>query len=474
MKKLLTLVVAGCMVLGSLGTASAVDVKVKGQWWFHYGYASNAALVDQSETGKHADRFRARQRIRTQIEFIADENLSAMLNFEHNSHWGDTNKGGNGPANTYGAIDADNGSFVVKHAYLNWTIPNTQIQTRFGMQGISMPAVAGANPVLNADVAGITVAAQLTPEIGLTAFWARPYDREHNTTTNQTNGQNSLDEVDVFGVVLPIKTDVVRVSPWGAIALIGKDSEWYGNGRNYSSMGVPTQARRNSDFDSTGWGWWAGVSFELPVIDPFFVNIDAMMGGLETGDGDYDAFGWYVAADIGYKFSWGTTSVIGVYSSGDKDTDDYGQLPIISGDSGWNLGGPSGSFYGFGGASWRRYDGYISDSGQGLWGLGFKIANVSFVENLKHSLLAMYYGGTNEGDSQNNRRTVRDFTTNTRTLMTSDHAWEVSLLNEYKVNQNLSFRFDIGYIQLELGDQWKDKDDTKGNVYSGIGIQYSF
>ena len=96
------------------------------------------------------------------------------------------------------------------------------------------------------------------------------------------------------------------------------------------------------------------------------------------------------------------------------------------------------------------------------------------MDNLKHTLLGMWYGGTNAGDTQPNRRSVRDFTPNNRKLVTSDHAWEITLLNEYKMNDNLAFRFDIGYIQLELGDQWADKDDTKGNFFSGIGVQYSF
>ncbi|SBW02825.1 putative Porin [uncultured delta proteobacterium] len=469
-------------------------MKVNGQWWFWYSYATNPLLVKKDDTGKHADRVRARQRTRVQIQFIADENLSALLNLENNIHWGDSGKG-TGPANSYGAINADNSTFVIKRAHLDWTIPNTQVKTRMGVQGINLPGASIWNPVLNADVAGVSVSNQFTPEFGLTAFWARPYDRNYYDDTTQADGKNELDDMDVFGVILPIKTDVVRFSPWAIAAVIGKDSDFFSNKLNYNGASInsvaATQPTWNpagtavtkagkaaiaakGDRDDQAYGWWIGTTFELPVLDPFFVKLDGMYGRVDTGDSDYDMSGWMVAGDIGYKFSFGSLSAIGFYSSGNDDDDDFGQLPIISADGAFNM---SNALYGLAGASWRRWDGYLSNTGQGMWGMGIKIADVSFVDNLKHTLTGMWYGGTNKGDSVDNKRSVRAGANNTfgeRQLTTSDHAWEVNLVNEYKVNENLSFRFDVGYIQLELGDSWTDKDDTKGNFLTGVGVQYMF
>ncbi|MCC8193615.1 MAG: outer membrane homotrimeric porin [Deltaproteobacteria bacterium] len=500
MKKLITLVVAGCMVLGSLGAASAVDVKVSGQWWFHYGYYSNALLVDKSDSGKHADRTRARQRVRTQIEFIADENLSAMLNLETNMHWGDTDKGSGGPNNTYGGLDADNATFFIKRAHLDWTLPNTQVKTRMGIQGIAMPSVVFGNPVMNADVAGVSVSTQFTPELGLTFYWARPYDRTYYDDA-QNDGNNDLDDMDLFGIMLPIKTDVIRATPWAMFALIGKDSGFYGtqgddtvginaagniaiipgnyaaNAYNYNRGQRRWNGNRldTSRMDSQTYGWWAGTTLELPILDPFFVKIDGMVGGVETGVSEYDMFGWMVAADIGYKFSWGALSLQGFYSSGDKDDDDLGQLPIISADGEFATGG-----YGFGSHDWRRFDSMLSNTGQGMWGIGLKVADVSFVDNLKHTLIAMYYGGTNKGDSWTNKRRPGDGIQKTgdrfsgNTLMTSDRAYEVNLLSEYKVNENLALKLDFAYIWLDLGDSWKDSGDTTGSFVTGIGVRYQF
>lgn len=471
--------------------ASAIDVKVNGQFWGYYSYASNPGLVDNNETGYHGDRTRARQRMRVQIQFIADENLSALLNFENNIEYGDSTNG-YGAKSTYGALNADANTFGIKRAHLDWTVPGTQLKTRWGVQGIAMPGVAYQNPVFTADVAGISVSNQFTPNIGLTAFWVRPF----SGAADQDDFNTSYDDMDVFGVSLPIKTDIINVNPWGMFAFIGKDSEYYTNATNYNGSslggkapslgivggapgiiaGTPSQL---GEFDGTTYGWWLGTTIELPVLDPFFVKLDAIVGGLETGDSDYDATGWYVSGDIGYKFSFASLSVTGFYSSGNDGEDDYGQLPIIGNDGAFNMKGDYA--YGLGASNdWRRYDGYLTGSGQGMWGLGLKLTDLSFVNNLTHAFVAMYYGGTNSGDSVDNTRSVADLSGSAYTkrgqyqLTTSDHAWELTLVNKYQVNQNLAFRFDVGYIQLELGDSWADKEDTKGNFVTGVGVQYMF
>ena len=68
-------------------------------------------------------------------------------------------------------------SFAVQNPI--WIVPSTQVQIRMGMQGIAMPGFVADNPVMNADVAGVAASAVLTPEVGLTVFWARPYDRDY-------------------------------------------------------------------------------------------------------------------------------------------------------------------------------------------------------------------------------------------------------------------------------------------------------
>ncbi len=473
MKKLITLVVAGCMVLGSLGTAAAVDVKVSGQWQFAWGYLSNNGLTKNSKTGSHEDRTRARQRINLQTQFIADENLSAMLGLEI----GDLNWGNGG-----GRLDADaTDQIKVKSAYVDWTLPNTQIKTRIGIQGLRMPWVVAGNPVMDADVAGITVSSQLTPELGLTVFWARPFDKTWSDD-GQTGGKNLHDEMDMFGFMLPIKTDVVRATPWAMLALVGKDSDWYGDGgvgyivgANGTGAGRGRAPINRNKMDGEGYAWWAGTTFELPILDPFFVKIDAMMGGLDNGDSDSDQFGYFLSGDIGYKFSWGRLSAIGWYSSGDDDVDDRGTIPVISDDNGFFM-----TSYGMQGKYSRGWDAALSVNGIGLWGMGLQLADVSFIDKLTHTARFMYMGGTNKGDAINGRLNVRDITStgvsgfNGGYLMTSDRAYEIDLRSIYQVTKELQVGLDLAYLWLDLGDSWDNKDDTKGSFNATVGLQYMF
>ncbi|CAK7052757.1 MAG: hypothetical protein DELT_03020 [Desulfovibrio sp.] len=308
-----------------------------------------------------------------------------------------------------------------------------------------------------------------------------------------------MDDMDIFGVMLPIKTDVVRATPWAILALIGKDSDYFTtekvskrfnavtgkyemdplNGVGHTAGAYTTAGSgRGRGFinpdkvDSTVWAWWAGSTFELPILDPFFVKIDAMMGGIETGDDDSDSFGYLVSADIGYKFSFGALSAIGWYASGDKDKDERGIMPMISSDGGFKP-----TRYGSAGTTGRSWDRLITENGLGMWGIGLQLANVSFVENLTHTARVMYMGGTNEGDSVD-RRTVRsaakDSLFGNSFLMSSDRAWEINLLNEYKVSQNLKLGLDFAYVWLDLGDHWVDKDDTEGSLATMLSLTYSF
>ncbi len=470
MKKLITLVVAGCMVLGALGTAAAVDVKMSGRYQFAWAYISNNTLTKAGDTGKHQDRLRARQRMNIVTEFIADENVSALLNIEV----GDLEWGGRG-----GTIDADSrDALKLKRAHLDWILPNTQIKTRFGIQGIAMPAIVAGNPVMNADVAGVTVSSQFTPEVGLTVFWARPFDS--NTWDTEENGKNQLDEMDVFGIMLPIKTDFVRATPWVMGALIGKDSGYYGDNGIGAIKGSTGTARGRApinyrNMDSQGYAWWAGTTFELPILDPFFVKIDAMMGGLDNGDSDSDQFGYFLAGDIGYKFSWGRLSAIGWYSSGDEDYDDRGTIPIVSDDDGFFM-----TNYGMQGKYSRGFDAALSVNGVGLWGVGIQLADVSFVDKLKHTARFVYMGGTNSEDGWGNRARPDTHTAtlgggfNGGYLFTSDRAYEINLRNQYQVTKELELGLDLSYLWLDLGKTWDNDDDTKGSFNATIGLQYRF
>ena len=215
MKKLMTLALAAGMLLGAATGASAIDFKAKGQWLMGFA-AGDGALVSHKKADKASnhnkaadtdDTFSAMQRLRLQLDAVASEALSGTVYFEIGDQtWGQNASGG--------ALGADSNSVVeLKNAYIDWMVPNTDLKFRMGIQAITMPNVAGGSAVLDDDAAGIVANYQFNENVGLTAFWARPYNDngDYNGDYNGHNGEmytNYMDNMDMFAVLLPLTFDL--------------------------------------------------------------------------------------------------------------------------------------------------------------------------------------------------------------------------------------------------------------------------
>ena len=469
MKRLSVLLLAVCFVFGSLSRAAAIDVKVKGRWQFSYGYYGNYSLYDGDKgPGNKMDPFQARMRARTQVEFIASETLRSVLQFEI----GTQNFGQPG----FTALDADGKDIKVKHAFIDWTIPNTKTSLRMGVQPMKMPGLIAGNFVYNNDIAGVMASTEFTPEVALTAFWARPYDAYPAV---DAKGKR-FDEMDLFGFTLPVKTQFVRATPWAMIGSVGANSGYYEN--SYNATYAPGYDAANRYGQSLA--WWAGLSFELPTLDPFIVQVDGMYGSL-SGKDNRGTSGYYLAMLLGYKWNWGTTSLVGWYASGDDGEwgkDDMGRIPVVSADGGFEMG-----TRGFAGYAISRDHG-ISGLGSGIWGLGIRIDNVSFIDNLTHGFHANYVRGTNSGErigpdsplylsssSSADYGRINASSDHYAYLISTDSAWDFMLINTYKVSDNFNIGLDLSYTRMDLSkqrsSQWKDTADAYAGV---INFAYTF
>ncbi len=478
MKKLSALLLAVCFVLGSLSSAAAVDVKVKGNWQFSYGYFGNYSFYDGGKgPDNKMDPFQARMRSRTQVEFIASETLRSVLQFEI----GVQNFGQSG----FTALDADGKDIKVKHAFIDWTIPGTKTSLRMGVQPMKMPGLIAGNFVYNNDIAGVMASTEFSPEVALTAFWARPYDafptvdagNVYDERGNRIQKKKRFDEMDLFGFTLPVKTQFVRLTPWAMIGSVGADSGYYNSNYNIAyAQGYDVANRYGQSLI-----WWAGLSFELPTLDPFIVQFDGMYGSL-SGKDNRGTSGYYLALLLGYKWNWGTTSLVGWYGSGDDGEfgkDDMGRIPVVSADGGFEMG-----TRGFAGnrALSRAYG--ISGLGSGTWGLGIRIDNVSFTENLTHGFRAYYVRGTNSGERIGPDSPVYLSTGNKGIsaspdhyayLISTDSAWDFALTNTYKISDNFNIGLDFSYTQLNLSKQRSSQwEDTTGAYAGVLSFQYTF
>lgn len=496
MKKLATLLIAAGLVFGATApAANAIDFKAKGEWVMSFDYGQNGGFTGgHGRTGYNGseDEFEAKQRLRLQLDAVASENLSGTVFFEiGNTTWG---KGEGG-----GALGADDTIVEVRRAYIDWMVPNTELKIRMGLQGMELPSFTmKKSQVFVDDVAGITLSYQFTDNVGATLFWARPYNDNytavtHTRTLDGDNKSNFMDNVDAFGLTIPLTFDGIKVTPWGMIAAIGPNAfgsesydgaqdKWsydsFGNfvGTSKAQMaagllpawGVAGTDLRNANgakLDQYATAWWAGVTADITYFDPFRVAFDFMGGGVQWDDSRLNRAGWMAALLIEYKLDWGIPGILGWYASGDNSNlgDGSERMPYLS------LGNGDNEFsnFAFDGHPYIAREGALSQSMTGTWGVGLRIKDMSFIEDLKHTFRVNLIGGTNDhgilrqlakrgavgGDNP-------DFVSYDGNgygfkglyMTDQDTALEISLHNEYKMYENFTIMLDASYMALWLED----------------------
>ena len=423
MKKLVTLLLAAGLVFGSMTCASAVEFNAKGWWWMAFDYAGGGDFTSKTRQGVNKagsrqqaphlgmDNFEAWNRLMFKLDAKASENLSGTVMFEiGDQFWGQ--------AATGGALGADGTVVEVKNAYIDWTVPNSALKLRMGIQGLALPGFTFESNVFIDDVAAITASYKFNDTVSATAFWARPYNDNH-VQNNNVNGLHSptgfMDNMDMFGLMVPLRFEGVSVTPWIMAASVGPNVlalSANGNAAVTNPRVINPQAGQTwgqfsngmmpAAFASgkTNWnqnyatGIWGGVTGSITAADPWKIGWDVNYGSL-TGNQTYlNRSGWLANALIEYKLDWGTPGLYGWYSSGDDSNVKNGseRMPVISL---VNVGGDSYSNFGFRASPWVNNEGALGGGVVGTWGVGARIKDMSFLEGLSHTLLVNYFGGTN-------------------------------------------------------------------------------
>ena len=490
MKRITTLVLAMAFAFGGISAAQAdgVDVKVKGHWQFAFGWAEgfNDSVHGSTDDNATDDNFIAKQRVRVQSNFIVSEELQGVLMFEiGKSDWG----------TGHARLDGDQTAVKVKRAYLDWVIPQTEVAVRMGLQGMVLPSATGfGNPVLEADVAGITVSAPINDMFAVTAFWARPFD-----AYGHVDGADKWDdEVDMIGLMLPVTGDGWKVTPWAMYMAVGGNSGIYDymfdsqKFATYDTSKANPWTASNSERDNTS-AWYLGGAFELTMFDPLTFGMDVIYGRMNEIDvtgqtmndwsvtGGLEMAGWLVDARIDYAMDWATAGLFGWWGSGDDsdawETGDLGRLPAFANDGG-NF---APTTFGFAGTYGIAEDTYVSGTGTGTWGIGIQLADMSFVEDLSHTLRVAYYRGTNDSNNAEHRGDMLRMSSSDSLYLTDeDQAIEVNFDHQYKIYENLTAVVELGYIHLDTDhDTWNsygnsDRDDTDNAYKAQVMLEYKF
>jgi len=519
MKKLATLLIAAGLVFGASTGASAIDFKASGQWLMSFDYGKNGSFTGgngMTGFGKgKEDEFEAKQRVRLQLDAVASEALSGTLYFEiGNTTWGRADQGG--------ALGADGKIVEVRRAYIDWMPPETDLKVRMGLQGLALPNYTmGKSQVFEDDVAAVTLSYQFNENVGLTAFWARPYNDNYNDVTVEDELGNKyrtgtgkhpgfMDNIDMGGLVLPLTFDGFKITPYFVMAGIGPnalardkvtgkrtdpatgkvvDYDITGlNGVGATSWGqtvsgmlpawgiVGSDGRKYYDVmkDQYATAWWAGLGIDVTYWDPFHVALDFAAGGVSYGKSRMNRAGWGLSLLAEYKLDWGVPGLVAWYYSGDDGDLGNGseRLPYVS------LGNGDNKFsrFAFDGNPYIAREGVIGNSMAGTWGVGLRIRDFSFIEDLKHTFRINYIGGTNSKrvlkklyqhgiarPAANNGGIGVD----SMYLTSLDSALEFGFNTEYKMYENFTVAFDASYIALWLDDSRKTWAQTPMNGVGG-------
>ncbi len=497
MKKISILLISAFLLLAGAHETLAVDYKISGQWIMSFGYGQNGTFEgkykghEQPGWSTGQDNFEATQRVRLKLEAVASENLSGEVHFEMlETTWGQSATGG--------ALGADSSNIVaLKSASIDWLIPDTTLKTRMGLQNITTPAMASGNSVLSDDVAAVVVNGQITDQIGITAFWARPYNDNYqgyqSGDSGPVKGQGYMDNIDAFGLLVPITLDGFSFTPWGMYAAIGPNTFRVGNsssspfanlingigaGSPYYMAGMlPVGGARHKNFADANTGqdgrkltnygnaWWGGLTGSLSMLDPLNLAFDFEYGQVQyENDGRLNRHGWFGSLLLEYKLGWGVPGIYGWYGSGDDSNPANGseRLPALDPNNANNY-----SYFAFDGAPYIERCALIGNNMAGTWGIGARLNNFSFVDSLSHIVRINYMRGTNS-PTMAKKMSLAGLWANGSVLspneiggnaplgmpgvyLTSlDSALELGTTNSYQMYENFTVNLEAGYIALWL------------------------
>ncbi|MBU4524367.1 MAG: outer membrane homotrimeric porin [Desulfomicrobium sp.] len=428
MKRFALVALVAALLFSMVTSASATELKVRGNIDVYGIWSAN--LYDFDSDTSDSDNYSTTQRMRTYFDYVANENLKAVLGLEMDVVWG---VGDSGDWGTDGNTDDP---IELKHAYLAFTFPDTQISVQAGLQYVALPSVFG-NPVFDDDAAAITVSAPINEMFAVTVGYTRGYDGSSSFTKEEGKGN---DDKDMAFIAAPITLDGFSIAPYFGYAWIGENAG----------------TLADADDDSTV--WVLGANAELTMFDPLTFAADLIYGVGENDD--YETKGWYGALAASYKMEMLTATLFTTYFSGaDDDDDEDNYLPTLA--EGWGLTPYIGGVRAFSG-SFDTFSGINADMNLASWVVGLKLAKIQFIDKLTHDLTIAYAMGTNDEDAT-------DADGDSYAFNEEDSAWEIYFVNKYMIYENLAAINELGYFAPDFDD--RDEDDS---YFATVGFQYKF
>ena len=500
MKKLLTLLLAAGMIVSAVNGASAVEMKVSGNWLTSFSFTNNLygedGLVDYKKgDGKGSGHFNAAQRVRINFDMVASESLSGRVQLQAANGeaspgyytWGSGSTGGSGKAVT------------ARLAYLDWFIPSTDVLVRMGRQGTAMSSYTFGSPVFAGVIDGVVVNAPINDMVGVTFSWLRP-----NATINRWDKPYTAhSSIDLAYLSVDVAADGFKLTPWGMIGFVGSNaaegisvdnkgnvvrpgSSYFGEAGTVvdfdgfdRTTGKPVLVDADGNVvaakyvDSRTLLYWVGIGGELTLFDPFKFTADFVYSG-NNADGYAERDGWYAALGAEMKTSFATPFVRGWYASGD-DADSKGSKRMLTVNADGDFDASSIYF---------DANGLLSPTidrcdPAGTWGVQLGVKNLSFIEDLTHALSVTYFQGTNNSNRLDGYDAAWYAEPDDVTYMTTkDSAWSIDFLSSYKLYQNLTANLLLSYLITDFDENIRPLGDGHykfDNAFRGtLNFTYAF
>ncbi len=435
MKRLIMLAVL-CAFVFSAASAFAVDMNVNGHWIVESVWKANWDFDDEKD--RNNDAFDVWQRARVGFDFIANENLKAVLLTSYGEQ-----RWGRGALNVGSGTAAVNPAWSrnyiqVKNAYIDFNWPETEVNIRAGYQGVALPGAVGGSYILDDDVAALAFSGPITDQVSYMLAYGR-LDKGR-TGTGQKNYR------DAYIAVLPMNFDGFSFQPFGVYANMGPA---------YPVAGAAAQDD----------GFWLGAAFTMDLFDPFEFSADLNYGNVDAKSNAAEASGWLFDIAVSYKgFDFMTPELTFAYTSGEDGdaTDGSERLPLLSGD--WAIG----SFW-FGGDTLMQGAIGNNQDALGFWAFDLAFHNIkSFAEGLSHTVHIVYAKGNNDRNST----ALLNYGTS---LTEKDSLWELDFNTAYQIYDELTLSFDLGYVNLDASSSVWGANNTGGDAWKvSTGLNYEF
>lgn len=462
MKRLVVLMLAAMLTFAMAAPASALEVTVRGD--MHFTFYVQDKMAENFRQDVSRDTFFARSRVRTTIEFIASENIKGVLGLQtgNNNWWGYEGAAAGGSFNT---LDGNSKALQISHAYIDWNMVNAPVNVKVGLQQIGLPAAVAGNPVFNTSVAAVMGTFKANDNVSVSAFWGRPY--------NGGAGNNAVhDAWDMFGLIVPIQFDGVKITPWAQYSTIGGLVDY---------APLADNAVMNDGYDY----WHAGVAVDIDVTDALNIKGDFIYGALQGKKNSTEASGFWTTLKVSYDIGMGKLALAGWYSSGADKNDheknngagDFGFMPSLHYQGEATPGFTMSTMGGWGNPAQQGGAGF-SNNYIGTWGAALMWENFSFITDLSHTLRLIYVTGTNDKQYIGARETGLAGNAAGKYILTEkDNGYEIDFDTTYQIYKNFRAIVGAGIMYVDWDKDWRD--GTAGAPAAtmwrvGLGLYYNF